>query len=84
MKRINIMKAHPIGDQVVEGVEIVIEGMFICSSGLAVDRNKELHQSEAQKIEEALIETLPGGTYDALLGLMHARKASQFIVSHKG
>ena len=38
--------------------------------------------ADAEAIEDALIHSLPGGTYDRLLGLMLARKASHFRVSH--
>lgn len=38
---------------------------------------------EAEKLEQVLIDCLPGGTYDRLLGLMLKRKSSHFIISHK-
>jgi hypothetical protein len=38
--------------------------------------------ADAQRLEEALHNSLPGGTYDRLCGLMLARKASHFRVSH--
>jgi len=39
---------------------------------------------DATEIEALLHATLPGGTYDWLLGLMLKRKASHFIVPHGG
>ena len=42
----------------------------------------EAFLKDAQKVETALYETLPGGTFDRLLGLMLMRKASHFRVSH--
>lgn len=38
---------------------------------------------QARQIEEALHHSLPGGTYDRLLGRMLARKATHFRVSHE-
>jgi hypothetical protein len=38
---------------------------------------------QGQRLEAALYEALPGGLYDQLLGAMHSRKASLFIVTHK-
>ncbi len=39
--------------------------------------------SEAQRLFEALRDSLPGGTIDRLLGKLLAYKASHFIVSHE-
>lgn len=41
------------------------------------------YEAEARKIERLLYATLPGGTYDKLVGLMLLRKASHFRVSHE-
>jgi len=40
------------------------------------------YDEQARMIEEGLYESLPGGTYDRLLGRMLARKASHFRVRH--
>ena len=40
-------------------------------------------ETQAQNIEGALYNFLPGGTYDRLTGLMLARKASHFRVAHR-
>lgn len=39
--------------------------------------------AEAAEIERALYDTLPGATYDRLLGFMLARKSTHFVVSHR-
>ncbi len=39
------------------------------------------YDQDAEAIEFALIESLPGGTYDRLLGRMLGRKASHFRVA---
>ncbi len=39
-------------------------------------------EEQAQQIEESLWASLPGGTYDRLLGRMLARKASHYRVAH--
>jgi len=36
----------------------------------------------ATAIENVLWNTLPGGTYDRLLGLMLKRRASHFVIAH--
>lgn len=40
------------------------------------------YNEQAEAIELALYGSLPGGTYDRLLGHMLARKASHFCVAH--
>jgi hypothetical protein len=37
---------------------------------------------EAMKLERALYSTLPGGTYDRLLGVMLLRKAGHLRIAH--
>ena len=80
MKTVKISKAQPIGDQKIENVtiEIWVEFPDIDS----VPMSKLQHLSEASDLELALYNALPGGTYDRLLGLMLARKATHFVVAH--
>ena len=40
------------------------------------------YDNQARQIEEALHRSLPGGTYDRLVGRMLARKASHFRIAH--
>ena len=40
-----------------------------------------IFERDAQKLEEALYGSLPGGTYSRLLGLMLKRRACHFVVS---
>lgn len=43
---------------------------------------RERHAFDASRLEDILIRTLPGGTYDALLVEMMRRKVSLFHVAH--
>lgn len=82
MKTISIYKAQPIGDRIPEDVTIEIRGEFQPSNYPATyDDVRKDFAVEADLIEKALINSLPGGTYDALFGLMCKRKASQFVVA---
>lgn len=46
------------------------------------DKCQDLHRANAEKLGKALIETLPGGTIDQLLGFLLAQKASRLIVPY--
>lgn len=81
MRKIDIGKAIPAIDPV-EDVQIHI------GPGECPELYKEDHQLQidyylscGRTLEEALHASLPGGTYDALLGHMMARKASMLRVS---
>ena len=78
---LHIYKAQATGRQAVENANIVIEEPFPPARSL--DVAAEMFAIEAEALEAALYGSLPGGTYDRLLGKMLERKASHFIVSHK-
>lgn len=77
-----IAKARPIGDEEVKGVNIDISfNVPKFEDDNWHERAENFFMEQARDLEEALHNSLPGGTYDRLLGLMLKRKASHFIVS---
>lgn len=88
MKTIFAYRAQPIGDQVIEPVRIVIEEQMpspdrmVGTTAEILAKLDGTFQTQAQNLEIALYNSLPGGTYDRLLGEILKRKASHFIVSH--
>jgi hypothetical protein len=48
----------------------------------SLDEAARYYDNQARQIEEALHRSLPGGTYDRLVGRMLARKATHFRVAH--
>lgn len=89
MKRIQICQAEAIGSNVNVATPVIIEvsRALFEDSPLRPSDSLEVHHAfflkEAAEIEKALYESLPGGTYDRLVGLFLQRKASHFIVSHQ-
>lgn len=71
---IRVNKAEPIGTQQTAGVEIHIDGTDPLDMDTFMD--------DAQTLASALYNTLPGGTFDKLIGLLLAKKASQYVVSY--
>ncbi|MCE5209003.1 MAG: hypothetical protein LLG42_11925 [Chloroflexi bacterium] len=83
MKNIRIYKAAPIyKGKETESVTITIESTFPERDVLS-DVN-EIANRDAVYLEKVLIDSLPGATYDRLLGHMLARKSTHFRVSHGG
>ena len=76
MKTIKVFKAQRIMDEI-PSVQIVLD------VELPRLRHESVYEYQAKEIEDALHFTLPGATYDQLLGLMLARKASHFRVAHQ-
>ena len=82
MIRYNFLKAQPIvKSEPVEDVEIAISVEIPDVPSL--DEADKVYSYQAEKLEQILIDTLPGGTYDRLLGFMLARKASYFKVAYR-
>lgn len=77
---IRIYSAEPIGNDPRSTATIEIDNITPRLKGLA-DQDA-LYQTEAEKLEDALFNTLPGGIYDRLCGCMLRRKSTHFIVSH--
>lgn len=90
MAEITIAKAKPTGDKPTPDTHIHITGEL---PDIPYDGSTPLgpylaamaahYDEQARQLEEVLIRTLPGGTYDRLLGRMLARKASHFRVAHE-
>jgi hypothetical protein len=79
MKTYYIYKARTIGDQVLEDVTIIMDA----SIQERFDRSATLEpifQQDATDLADALWQTLPGGTFDALLRKLLERRASQLAV----
>lgn len=77
---IQVCKAEPIGSEHVSSVSINVcklQPRYSTVEDAAVFFNRE-----ADTLEAALYRSLPGGTYDRLLGKMLSRKASHFRVAH--
>lgn len=76
-----ISKASPIGpDQGIPDTCIEIIGTLPDMADL--EKAGWYYDQQAQEIEEALYRSLPGGTYDRLVGRLLARKATHFRVPH--
>jgi len=78
---INIYKAQGIANTEVPSATIIMETEIPARNLEAADT---LFLDDATTTESLLYNTLPGGTYDQLLGLMLKRKASHFIIAHGG
>jgi hypothetical protein len=80
MKTITIHAAQPGGGAVIP-VQIQIDGEVPSFTELA--HQDAFCDNEAKGLEEALINALPGATYDRLFAAMCARKASHLRVAHR-
>jgi hypothetical protein len=86
MKRtLKIFTGQPFGGQEQPNVTVVFDKPMpdYKDSPVWQEEYNKTFNSEAEKLEQVLIDCLPGGTYDRLLGLMLKRKSSHFIISHK-
>lgn len=80
MAHVYVHKAHPVGEQHVQPRTLHVEQEM--PADIQMPQAETLFASDASRLEDALYHSLPGGTYDRLLGAMLERKASHFIVSH--
>lgn len=80
MKIINAYKAQRVIEPV-ESRHIVIEQEM--PNFTLLSEQDKVCDKEASSLENALYKSLPGATYDRLLGVMLERKASHFRVSHE-
>jgi hypothetical protein len=84
MKTVQICKAEPAGGRIVESITLEISqelrGEATKWDNSSLEEAERVFTEQATLIENALIDTLPGGVYSRLLGLMLKRKASYFIV----
>jgi hypothetical protein len=82
MKKVEVRAAQPIGTQVIVPVQITISGYIKTDLKADLSKVRGEFEKDAQLLFDALRDTLPGGTFDRLLGLMLAEKASHFVVRH--
>jgi hypothetical protein len=59
---------------------IVLENPLPDEPYMSFDEHRDRFAAEATKLADVLCMTLPGGTLDALLGILMQRKASLFVV----
>jgi len=83
MKTVCVHKAEPFPDEPIPDLQIHIASV-VPEWKTLLEKADAFFTDEAIKLEVALYESLPGGTYDRLTGLMLKRKASHFCVSHDG
>lgn len=81
---IKVFKAQPTGDQVIPDLELsatepMPELMHVAESFYRPALTG-VFEKEAEKIVDALIASLPGGTIDQVLALLLRRKASIYVV----
>ena len=78
---VRTLKAQPFADE--DTRSALIEISQPCPNFDSLPAQAAMFQAEAERLESALLNSLPGGIYDRLLGAMLQRKASHFIVSWK-
>jgi hypothetical protein len=79
---VRIHRAAPIGNLHVPSFAIVTEAEWSDSRDISLEDLAAKFEAEAKLIADALIESLPGGTLDRLVGRLLAYKASHFVVNH--
>jgi hypothetical protein len=82
MSELTLHKAQPTGPQKIEPVTVVIAETI--PEFKTLNDISLFASTEANRLEQALYNSLPGATYDRLLGIMLERKATHFRVAHGG
>lgn len=77
---VEIHKAAPIGDQIIPNLMLRATEAF--PEPLTTMDASILHQRNAEKLGEAIVKTLPGGTIDRLLIFLLEHRASVLRVAH--
>lgn len=72
--RLDVYKAGPIGTESVMSLELRAEQEI--PEAQTLDQARRMYEAQGRSIAEALYQSLPGGTLDALLGHLLARRAS--------
>ena len=75
-------KANKTADTEVPDMVLGISENLPNLDGMTLGEIGDLFEQQAQLIERALYKSLPGGTYDHLVGAMLQRKATHFVVTH--
>lgn len=81
--KIIVFKAEPIGDQIIEDQTIIIRGRLV-PRHLTLGEVRAIHEEEARKLFDALFNSLPGGIFDQLAGLMLQKISSHLLISRAG
>lgn len=79
---VTVRKAAGIGEHTVPSATINITEPIPTPINTLAEADR-IFTADAQTLEQALHNALPGGTYDRLLGLMLERKATHFIIAHE-
>lgn len=80
MQTINIEKAQSVAGLPSLSITIIIDEEIKSAKDLA--EVSRIFNQQAETLESALHNSLPGGTYSALLEKMLRRRASHFVVSY--
>lgn len=85
MKRVEIRGAAPIREEIIEPVEIVISGSFPDEEVTRLDDLGGAFERDAKKLFDALVATLPRGTFIRLAGMMLQKEAQDcyLIIPHE-
>lgn len=80
--KIEIHKASAIAQRDVESLTVVARESFpdFTTQDYALGRARELHVQNAEKLGNALVSCLPGGTIDQLLIFLLKYRASELVV----
>ena len=77
---LSIYKGQKIGKNKVDDLHLEFTREFPIVD--KIKHSDSIFDAQAEVLEKQLFRTLPGGTYDRLVGMMLKRKASHFIVTH--
>lgn len=77
---VTVHRAQPIGDQVIPEMHIAAVPVWTDLSQQPLAEVMRRHEAEAQRIVDALVGSLPGGTLDAILRALLKHKASLLCV----
>lgn len=80
--KLTTFKAQPTVDPVPNATISITEELPAYETFGSLEKWDRFLDTPAEEIEGVLLQSLPGGVYDRLLGLMLTRKSSHFRVSH--
>ena len=75
-----VHKAQPIGSQTIP--DLTINAKLTLPEAQSLGQQDAYCMAEAQKIADALHDSLPGATFDCLLVILLSKKVSHFRVSY--
>lgn len=85
MRRVEIRGAAPVREEIIKPVEIVVSGSWPDSEVTRLEDLGGAFERDAKKLFEALVTTLPRGTFIRLLGLMLQKEAQDcyLVIRHE-